>query len=279
MYFSKQTSARSSRNRVITGRNFVRLGRRDRRFGDSPTVQVLYDLFLLRSACEPEATFALAHCLALLGRHRTVRLRAVLLRAVGGARWIDRGAVTRGRRVVRSRGRRSSACTCTEEGLTVAVLAHAPIAAGTGPCAGPGGCCCCCCSSDAWLVTVRGDFGSREVRVACMPDYPVRVKVAVKVLVATAVAAPAKQTDKDYSGQSGNTAHNATNYGPGITTTAASRAGLHGWRDDDGGMDGGGNYLTIGSGRHEYRRKNRSRCAGELCRGRARSMCVPVPSR
>jgi hypothetical protein len=29
-----------------------------------------------------------------------------------------------------------------------------------------------------------------------MPDYPVRIEVAIKVVAATAVAAPAEQTDK-----------------------------------------------------------------------------------
>lgn len=216
-----------------------------------PTIRVLYHLVLLQSAREPEAAFStLAQRLALLGGHWTVRLRhghATVLRAVGEARGIGRRTVARGWRVVRSRGRRPSACASGgEQRLAVAVLAHTAVAARTGcPYAGPVS---KRCSSDAWFVTVRGDFGSREVRVAGMPDYPVRVEVAIEVVSATAVATPAKQTDKKDGDQTSNTANNAANNCSGITATT-SGVGRRRRGDNDGRLDGGGNYLTIGSGR------------------------------
>lgn len=259
----------------------MRRARRDRRNGDLPAVRVLYHLVLLQSTREPEPAFsALAQGLALLARHRAVRLRyrhgAMLLRAVGDARGIGRRAIARGRRVVRSRGRCRGACFkgASEERLAVAVLTHAAAAARTGcPCAGPrvnGG-----SSSDAWLVTVRGDLGSREVRVTGMPDHPVRIEVAIEVVSATAVATPAEQTDEKDGDQTSNTTGNATNDCSGIT--AALGTGRHRRCDDDSRLDGGGNCLTIGSGGHEYRRKNRSRCARDSW-SRIRSMLsAPIP--
>lgn len=182
----------------------MRGSRRGRRLRDLPAIHMLYHLLFLRSAREPKAAFsALAQRLALLGRHWAIRLRHwhAAVRAVCVARRIDRRAVARRRRVVRSRGRRRGAARASgEERLRVAVLAHAAV--GTRPGARPGatttgsGGGSCCCASDAGLVTVRGDLGSREVRGTCMSDYPVRIEVAVKVVVATAVAAPAEQTDE-----------------------------------------------------------------------------------
>lgn len=259
----------------------MRTARSDRRIRDLPAVRVLNHLVLFRSACEPEAALsALAQHLALFGRHWMVRLRhghATVLRTVREARGVGRRAVARGRRIVRSRGRSRNASS--EERVAVVVLAHTAVAARTG-CPGAGPRVSGRCSSDAWLVTVRGDLGSsREVRVTNMPDHPVRVKVAIKVVAATAVAAPAEQTDKKDSDQTNNTSSNAASDCSGIAT-AASGAGRHRRRDEDGRLDGGGNNLAIGSGSHEHRRKNRSRCTRDILGGRARSMLsAPIPDR
>lgn len=185
----------------------MRAAGRDRRIWDLPAVRMLYDLFLLRRARKTKAALpALAHGLTFLGGHRAVRLRyghadgVMLLRAVCEARRIDRCAIARCRRIVRSRC--SGRCTgaAREERLAVGVLAHAAAAARTGRTGAGrvvyGRCCCCSGGGGTRLVLVRRDFGAREVRGAHMPHYAVGVKVAVKVLWATAVATPAEYTDE-----------------------------------------------------------------------------------
>jgi len=102
----------------------------------------------------------------------------------------------------------------------------------------------------AWLVTVWRDLGASEVRGAPMPHYAVGVEVAVKVVWAGAVATPAEQTDEKNGDQTGKAACYAAYDCAGIAAAVAG-AGSHGRRNEDGRLDGCGDYLAIGSGGDE----------------------------
>lgn len=133
--------------------------------------------------------------------------------------------------------------------MTVGVLAHAAAAARTGRTSAGRVMNGRSCSGSARLVLVRRDLGAREVRGAHMPHYAVGVKVAVKVLCAAAVATPAEKTDEKDGDQTGNATCNAADDGARITAAVVAGTGSHGWRDEDGRLDGSGGYLAIGSGR------------------------------
>jgi len=91
-------------------------------------------------------------------------------------------------------------------------------------------------------------------------DYSIGIEITIKVVLSAAGAAPAEQTDEKEGSQTGKTANDAADDCAGVTAAAAaaaSRTGGHSRRDEDGGMNGSGDYLTIGSSRAG----NKSRCA------------------
>jgi hypothetical protein len=55
---------------------------------------------------------------------------------------------------------------------------------------------------------VRSDLGTREIGATSMPDYPIRVKVTVKVIT-SAIAAPVKEKDDNDGGNSSNASSNS----------------------------------------------------------------------
>jgi hypothetical protein len=81
-----------------------------------------------------------------------------------------------------------------------------------------------------------------------MPDYPIRVKVAIEFFT-LATAAPVEEKDDNDGGNGSNASGNTTSNSSSIA--AFARRGR--WHNDNCRLNGGGNYQAIGFRRFDYR--------------------------
>jgi hypothetical protein len=77
-----------------------------------------------------------------------------------------------------------------------------------------------------------------------LPDYPIRVEDSTRFFGA-AIAAPAKENEENDDDKGNDASSSSASNRTGMVAASRGRRGI--WHNDNCRLDGGGNYVAIGS--------------------------------